>query len=149
MTSAPTLGATRPVGPLAGTLLATVPPEATLREVLVELAAEEIGVVLVRSEHGIAGVLGERDLVAALADDADPDTTQAIDLMTVDLVTAEADTPIAEVGRLMVDTGVRHVLVGPAEHPTAIVSMRDVMAVLLGPGSPLAAGASDEARDRP
>jgi hypothetical protein len=49
MTSAPTLGATRPVGPLASTLLATVPPEATLREVLVELATEEIGVVLGRS----------------------------------------------------------------------------------------------------
>jgi CBS domain-containing protein len=54
----------------------------------------------------------------------------------VELVTAPEDTPIAEVGRLMVDTAVRHVLVGPAQRPTAIISMRDVPAVLLGPGAP-------------
>lgn len=135
MTSASTIGATRTVGTLAGRSLATVPPEATLHEVLTALATEEIGVVLVRADHGIAGVLSERDVVAALADDLDPDTTQAVELMSPDLVTAPEDTPVVEVGRLMVDAGVRHVLVGPAGRPEAIVSMRDVMAVLLGPGT--------------
>jgi CBS domain-containing protein len=136
MTTAPVIGAQAPIGRIASRLLATVPPEATLREVLVELATEEIGVVLVRAEHGVAGVLGERDLVQALADDIDPDATQAVELVSAELVTAPEDTPIAEVGRLMVDTGVRHVLVGPAERPTAIISMRDVLAVLLGTGAP-------------
>ena len=84
MTNAPTIG--HPDRrPARQTMLATVPPEATLRE--------------------------------------------------IDLVTAPEDTPVEEVGRLMVDAGVRHALVGPAGHPDAIVSMRDVMAVLLGPAS--------------
>lgn len=136
----------RPVGPLASRVLASVAPEATVREVLAELAAEEIGVVLVRSGPGIAGVLSERDLVAALAYGVDPDGTQAMDLMSGDLVTAPEDTPITEVGRLMIDSDVRHVLVGPVEHPTAIISMRDVLAVLLGPGGPFDAEPAAEAR---
>lgn len=146
MTGAPAFTTTAPVGPLANRLLATVPPEATLREVLLELAAEEIGVLLVRGERGIVGVLGERDLIAALADDVDPATTQAAELMTPDLVTAPEETPITEVARLMVDAGVRHVLIGPAEHPTAIISMRDVLAVLVGSGSPVMDGPGTKAR---
>ena len=135
--SVPARGAL-PIGQLACRVLATVAPEDSLRDVLAELAAQEVGVVLVRSAHGLAGVLSERDAVCALAAGADPDATQAIEITTRDLVTAPAGTPVAEVGRLMVDTGVRHVLVGPQERPDAIVSMRDVLAVLLGPGSELA-----------
>ena len=127
---------TVPVRRLASRTLATVPPEATLREVAEELALDEIGVVVVQHGHDPIGVISERDLVTAIGSGGDTGS-QAAELMTVDLVTAPEETPVVDVARLMIDAGVRHVLVcegGDDDVPgrvTGIVSMRDVVGALL------------------
>lgn len=131
--------ATTPVRRLADRNLATVPPDATLQEVAEELAADEIGVVVVQHGHEPLGVVSERDLVAVIANGGHLGT-QATELMTVDLVTAREDATVADVARLMIDAGIRHVLVrddtdgGDEPEPGAvsgIVSMRDVLGFLL------------------
>lgn len=139
-TTTPPAGTT-PVRRLANHNLATVDPDATLQEVAEELAMDEIGVVVVRHGHEPVGVVSERDLVAVIANGGHLGT-QATDLMTVDLVTAHEDTTVLDVARLMVDAGVRHVLLrgdddgddgDPESGPvTGIVSMRDVVGFLLG-----------------
>ncbi|MDD7939544.1 CBS domain-containing protein [Actinomycetospora lutea] len=135
-------GATTPIRRLATRELATVGPEATLREVAEELAMDEIGAILVRYGHDSTGVISERDLVAVIANGGDLGT-QATDLMTVDLVTVPEDAPVVDVARVMLDAGIRHVLVraDDEEHPeggpvTGIVSIRDVVGALLGDDVP-------------
>ncbi|PVZ06315.1 cyclic nucleotide-binding/CBS domain-containing protein [Actinomycetospora cinnamomea] len=137
-TSTPSAAATTAVREVVDRNLATVEPDATLQDVAEELALDEIGVVVVQHGHEPIGLISERDLVTVLASGGDLET-QATDLMTVDLVTAGEDTSVADVGRLMVDARVRHVLVrGPGERDdpdngpvTGIVSMRDVVRFLL------------------
>lgn len=134
MTTAPAHDvAAMPAGRLAGRVLATVDSRATLREIAQELAAQEVGVVLVRGEHGLVGLVSERDVVAALADFADPDGTQAHEMMTGDLVLVDDDATLVEVGRLMVDAGIRHIVIGDGGPRSGILSIRDVLAVLVGP----------------
>jgi predicted transcriptional regulator len=122
--------------------LATVEPEASLQEVAEELATDEIGVVLVRYGHDPLGVISERDLIAVIANGGNLGT-QATDLMTMDLVTVPEDAGVADVARVMIDAGIRHVLVreDDEDHPdggpvTGIVSMRDVVGFLLGDDVP-------------
>ncbi|MGH4008333.1 MAG: CBS domain-containing protein [Pseudonocardiaceae bacterium] len=112
--------------------LVDIGPEESLRSVAQELVADEIGAVLVRVPGGPVGLISERDLVTVLVGGGDFDTQQAADIMTADLVTAQPRDSIAFVGRLMLDTGVRHVVVHENDAVVGLVSIRDVLAVLLG-----------------
>lgn len=141
-TSTRSPGGTTPIRRLAKRDLATVGPEETLQEVAEELAMDEIGVVLVRYGHDPLGVISERDLVAVIANGGHLGT-QATDLMTVDLVTVSGDAGVADVARVMLDAGIRHVLVREDDEDdpdggrvTGIVSMRDVVGFLLGDDLP-------------
>ncbi|GAA4731415.1 CBS domain-containing protein [Actinomycetospora chibensis] len=126
--------ATTPVRDLATWNLATVGAEATLREVAEELALDEIGVVVVAHGSDPVGLVSERDLVAVIAGGWSADT-QAADMMTVDLVTTSGTTTVADVARLMIESGVRHVLVredaAEGGRLSGMVSIRDVVEPLL------------------
>ena len=129
-----------PVSRIMARTLATVRPEDGLLAVAQELTADEVGAVVVESPGSPPGVVSERDLVTVLALDGDLTDRQAADVMTTDLVTARESETIAAIGRLMCDTGVRHVLVVDEEAAGAtvvgLVSMRDVLAVLLPDDEP-------------
>ncbi|HXV94100.1 MAG TPA: CBS domain-containing protein [Pseudonocardia sp.] len=124
-----------PVRRLVTGSVAAVDTGRSLRDVADELLADEIGAVLVTDVHGPVGVLSERDLVAIVASGRDPDAVQAGDAMTTELVWAGPDDSVRRVGMLMRDAGVRHVPVGDGREVVGVVSVRDVLAVLLGPGS--------------
>lgn len=94
--------------------------------------SEEIGAVVVSARGGPAGLISERDLITILASGGDPDTHQAADVMTADLMAAQPGDSIASVGRLMLDAGVRHVVVRDGDSVVGLVSIRDVLAILLG-----------------
>src|SRR5699024_4889287 len=83
----------------------------TLRECAQVMAEESIGAVLVRAPHGPAGVLTERDIVAALAEGADADSDRARDFMTADIDGVSELTTIAEAGRRMLSNETRHLAV--------------------------------------
>lgn len=63
-----------------------VSPPTTLRMAAEVMAAESIGAVLVSVGHGALGILSERDMVAALASGADPDTATVAGAMSHDVV---------------------------------------------------------------
>ena len=50
-----------------GDFVATVPPDATVRELLGLLAEQRIGAAVVTADDGIAGIVSERDVVRHLA----------------------------------------------------------------------------------
>jgi CBS domain-containing protein len=111
--------------------VATVPGEASLREVAESLAADGIGAVGVVENGHLAGVVSERDLVSHLAQGANPEHVTAAEMMTTDLVTAHQDDPILDTARRMVEAEVRHLPVVDEEKIAGFVSMRDIFAVLL------------------
>jgi CBS domain-containing protein len=128
-----------PVGPYASPSLAYVTPEATLREVARHLAAVDVGVLVIGSADAVTGVVGERDVSRALADDADPEAVWAADVARRPVVRAAPDDTVDVVANRMLDEGVRHALVMDGEVVTGVVSMRDLLAAYARPGR--AAGA--------
>ena len=109
--------------------VATVEGTANLTEAAEELAADDVGALLVL-EHGVlSGVISERDVVRHVAEHADPDHLEVRDVMSVDLVTAtSSDTiisasPLAYERRAPPAGGGREMIAG-------MVSARDVLGVL-------------------
>jgi CBS domain-containing protein len=109
---------------------ATVDVAVSLREAAEQLAADEIGALLVTGD-GALGVLSERDVASVVGTGRSLDMLQAGDVMNTDLVWSSPGTSIRAAGRLMLDAGVRHLPVGDGTDAVGIVSIRDVLAVLL------------------
>jgi CBS domain-containing protein len=109
--------------------------DATLREAAELLTEESIGAVLVHAPHGPAGLLSERDIVAALAEGADPDRDRARDFMTPDIASVSSSATILEARERMLENEIRHLVVVKGETTIGLVSMRDVLAAL-STGSP-------------
>ncbi len=109
---------------------ATVDVAVSLRDAAEQLAAEEIGALLVTGD-GALGILSERDIVSVVGAGGPLDTLQAGDAMNTDMVWSSPNTSIWEAGRLMLDAGVRHLPVGDGTVAVGIVSIRDVLAVVL------------------
>ena len=132
VTTTTTAVPTDPVKVIMADRLADIGSERSLRSIAEELAADEIGVLMVRTSAGLVGLVSERDIVVVLATGGDLDKQQAVDIMTSDLVTARPTDSIASVGRLMIEAGVRHIVIREDGTVVGLVSIRDVLAVLLG-----------------
>ena len=120
---------------LVGTLISRpaifVLPGATLRTVAEVLTEEQVGVALVRGpNYRPIGIVSERDLVMALADDADPDTETAQNIMTAELETMSVDEPIQSMIQAMVADEIRHVPLLRGNEIAGVVSSRDLLRLL-------------------
>jgi CBS domain-containing protein len=111
---------------------ATVESDESVRSVAQELAAADIGAVLVEAPGVPTGLVSERDIVTVVATGGNADVEQAGEIMTTDLIAAAPGDTIAAVGVLMRDAGVRHIPVRDDDGRwIGLVSMRDVLGVLL------------------
>lgn len=129
-TDTETLGPRDPVGRLVQRDPVVVAEKLTLRAVAAVLSGAGIGAALVDRGDGTLGIVSERDIVRALADDADPDEIWSADVMTEDLVAADVSEPILQVALRMLDEGIRHIAIGEGDDIVGVVSARDVFAVL-------------------
>jgi CBS domain-containing protein len=116
--------------------VATIGPDASVAEAVALLREHNIGaLVVVDEEDSIAGIISERDIVRALADDAAEDTTdqpailqrQVSDLMTRDVATCGSRSAVNDLMRVMTDRRIRHVPVVDDGRLTGIVSIGDVV----------------------
>jgi CBS domain-containing protein len=114
-----------------------VAPRATLREVARTLTEESVGIAVVTAPHGpgrgtrAAGVISERDVVAAVADGADPDEVWAEDVMTEDLASTTPDEPVRVAARRMLADEIRHLPVVEGDAVVGVISVRDALEVEL------------------
>jgi CBS domain-containing protein len=108
----------------------TVDEKLTLRSISAVLSAATMGAALVRRNGGLVGIVSERDVVHALADDADPDTVWSADVMSEDLLSVESRDVILRVAFRMLEEGIRHLAVTRDDQVIGLVSSRDVFAVL-------------------
>ena len=81
---------------------------------------------LVRRDDEAVGIVSERDVVRALAGDADPDAVWSVDVKIQDLVTADAAEAILRVALCMIDEGIRHMAVVENDRIIGVISSRDV-----------------------
>jgi CBS domain-containing protein len=111
-------------------VLVNVDKGVSLREAAVELTGNEVGVLAAEDSHGVRGIISERDLARAVADNADLDLVQVREYMTESPVTVDQDAPVEEAIGLMHRFGVRHVIVARNGEPSGLVSARDVLKML-------------------
>jgi len=111
----------------------TVHLDTTLRACARVMAEESIGALLVMAGARPAGVLSERDIVAAVAGGAGVDFHRARDFMTADIDVVPETATIAGAAREMLRNEIRHLAVARGERTVGFISMRDVLAVLAGP----------------
>jgi CBS domain-containing protein len=119
--------ALRTLGPLVADAPVSVDEKMTLRSLAATLSQLAMGCALVRRGDEWVGIVSERDVLAALSGDADPDTAWAADVMTEEVVTVEAGDRVLDAARKMVEKDVRHlVVVDDAGGVAGVVSMRDL-----------------------
>lgn len=119
---------TLPVSELVGDEVQRVPPRATLREVCAALAERGVGIVGVgEPDARLAGVVSERDIVAALASGIDPDATTAADVVVEHVYYIDPSTTLEEVAAEMLSRWTRHLFVGEPDELLGVVSARDVL----------------------
>jgi len=112
-----------------GSEVATIPPDADLRQAAAELAQRRIGALVVVDEGGgVVGIVSERDLVQCLAEHGAETVERPVAAaMTRDVVTAAPDTPVLAALALMTNRRIRHLPVTGAGSLLGIVSIGDLV----------------------
>lgn len=83
----------------------------------------------------LVGIVSERDLTRAYGTAEAPENIRVSDIVSRDIVWCEPETSATSAARVMVERGIRHILVGDDSigDLQGIVSARDLMAALIGP----------------
>jgi CBS domain-containing protein len=112
-----------------GDAVATVRPDATVRELLATLAEHNIGAAVVSADDmTIAGIASERDVVRHLHAHGDRLLAEPVsEIMTSDVRTCGLDDHVDELRRIMTQHRIRHLPVVRDGRLAGIVSIGDVV----------------------
>ncbi|EZQ01729.1 MULTISPECIES: CBS domain-containing protein [Acidianus] len=106
-----------------------VSPDATIVDASKEMKKEGVGSLLVMEGGSPVGIVTERDIIYAIADDL-PLNAKVRDLMSTNLVSAEASTEIGDAAILMTTNKIRHLVVTDKGKVIGVISLRDVARAL-------------------
>ena len=110
--------------------LFTVQRHATVAEAVRVMATHNVGIVTVLDGDKLVGVFSERDVVRRVVNAGlDPARTPVGDVMTTDLVVADADEDYQSAMRKMDQANIRHLLVVSEGRILSMISIRDLMRV--------------------
>jgi CBS domain-containing protein len=87
----------------------------------------QVGALPVLDGQRLVGIITERDLTAALAEDADAATTPVSDYMTPAPEVLGPDNELADAAHLMLELGIRHLPVVRSGQLLGVLSIRDVL----------------------
>src|SRR5262245_39827374 len=112
-----------------GTEVATVTPDATVRDAVASLRERGVGALVVSTDgHTIDGILSERDVVRRLADGPDVLDLEIRAVMTSDVRTCGPTDTVEQLMALMTEHRIRHVpIVDDEGRLGGIVSIGDVV----------------------
>jgi CBS domain-containing protein len=106
----------------------TISPALTLRAAAKLMASKKVGSVVVNDPEGQGvGILTERDILRAVAEDLDPDVETADSHLTSELVYAAPRWSLEEATEAMRRGGFRHLVVLDGGDVIGIISLRDVV----------------------
>lgn len=107
--------------------LVTVAPTSSLRRAAKAMTDRSVGCAVVIDKERVAGIVTERDILHALADDKDTDEALVEEVMTRDVISGAPGWDLLRAVKTMTDGGFRHLLVMEMDDPVGIVSLRDLM----------------------
>ena len=112
-----------------GNWVATIRPDATIAEAVDMLHKERIGAIVVSEDgEGVDGILSERDIVIALAEQAADLLSRTVgEIMTRNVVTCEPGDTVGELMAEMTNRRVRHLPVVADGRLCGIVSIGDLV----------------------
>jgi CBS domain-containing protein len=112
-----------------GSVVKTIRPEASARELSVRLHADQIGAMVVSSDDkSIDGIVTERDLAYGLAAYGTELPMIAVSrIMTKAVLVCSPEDSITHVMKLMTQRRVRHLPVKEGNHLVGIISIGDVL----------------------
>ena len=112
-----------------GAGVATMPPDATVAQLLAGLAEHNVGaMVVVGSAGAIAGIVSERDVVRNLHEHGSGVLEMSVgEIMTTPVATCGMDAHVNELTELMTTNRVRHIPVLVDGRLAGIVSIGDVV----------------------
>jgi CBS domain-containing protein len=120
------------IGPLVKQRIVTVGPHHSLAEVAGRMIARRVGSAVVLTEDGQPGIITERDVLRAVAENVDLGDARVEQYMTPNAITATRSWEVEKAARCMIEGGFRHLIVlddgGEAE---GILSIRDLVEALL------------------
>ncbi len=107
-----------------------VQPDTTVAEAVRLMATHNVGIVNVLDGDRLVGVFSERDVVRRVVDGGlDPARTPVGDVMTTELVLADADEDYQSAMRKMDHANVRHLPVVSGGRLLSMISIRDLIRV--------------------
>jgi CBS domain-containing protein len=124
------IGTHESVGRLVSPAVAMVNPSATLRAAVDAMAADRLGLLVVTDVNGPIGVISERDIVLAVADDLDLEEERVRDHCVTDIVSVDEATSVLEAARAMAAAEIRHLGVSRDGSLFGVISVRDVLSAL-------------------
>lgn len=109
--------------------IVAIAASATMDQAAKMLTEHHIGALVVRDRAGgLAGILSERDLVAALAHHGPAARSMSVgELMTHDVVTCKPGDKVRDIMALITQRRVRHVPVMDGERLVGVISIGDVL----------------------
>jgi CBS domain-containing protein len=112
-----------------GDSVVTVPPTATVTEVLDTLAEHSVGALVVSGDGArVDGIVSERDIVRSLAEHGGALLDHEVaTIMTREVVTCEPQTTVDELSTFMTERRIRHLPVIVDGRLAGIVSIGDVV----------------------
>ena len=126
------VGGGRPVAQFITDNLTRLTPSTSLRDAATALRRDDSSLAAVGVGDVIEGVISERDLVGAIASGLDLDETTIETIESASLKWATATSTVDDVAEEMLETYVRHILVGNDDGTFAgVVSMRDLLTAYL------------------
>jgi CBS domain-containing protein len=106
----------------------TIAPEATVEELLAQLAEHHIGAMIVTTGDDVVGIVSERDVVRQLHSHGTDVLTAAVEhIMTRDVVHCAPADPVDQVATLMTERRIRHLPVLDGDRLVGVVSIGDVV----------------------
>jgi CBS domain-containing protein len=107
-----------------------VQPDAMVTDAVRVMTTNNVGIVAVFAGDRLVGVFSERDVVRRVVDRGlAPARTAVGDVMTQDLVVAQADDDYQSAMRAMDDANIRHLPVVSGDRLLSMLSIRDLMRV--------------------
>ncbi|HEX2195487.1 MAG TPA: CBS domain-containing protein [Actinomycetota bacterium] len=110
--------------------LVTVSPTTTLRRAAKVMTDRGVGCAVVVENERVAGIVTERDILRAIAEDGNMDEVTVGTVMTRDVVSGAPGWELLKAVNTMTDGGFRHLLVMEMDDPVGIVSLRDLMTAM-------------------
>jgi CBS domain-containing protein len=106
----------------------TIPPEATLSDLLDALAEHNVGALVVsRDGTTMLGIVSERDIVRKIRDFDDPKDVSVEQIMTADVQVCAPDDSFGSLMAIMTEHRVRHVPVLDGDQLVGVLSIGDAV----------------------